>query len=209
MSSSAAPLTFHDLRKSYGSKEILSGFDGTFAPGRLGALVGPNGAGKTTLLRIAAALQFASSGSVSGEEVLYYGGFDTLPIHGTTADFRRALGLPTGSDGRRPLRTLSRGQLHSVGLEAALDLARHTILLDEPWTALEPDARENLNDRLTRMKSVGHVIVCSTHDLGEVARIADDVVLLKSGSAVWRRREDEPHVQFDRDAILELYRRGA
>jgi hypothetical protein len=41
-----------------------------------------------------------------------------------------------------------------------------------------------------------------------VARIAADVVLLRSASAVWRRREDEPYVQFDRDAILELYRRG-
>jgi ABC-2 type transport system ATP-binding protein len=204
---SSAGLGLQDIHKSYGSRVVLRGFSGTFLPGRLGALVGPNGAGKTTLLRIAAGLQFADHGSVTSADIVYYGGFDSLPVAGTVTSLRRALGLTPAQPGRDgSLRALSRGQLHSAGLDAAIDMGRSILLLDEPWTSLEPDARERLNERLRLIASEGRVVVCSSHDLDEVARIADDVVLINAGASIWRRRENEAEGRFDRDAILELYR---
>lgn len=206
---SPSGLVMQGVRKSYGSHAVLCGFSGTFLPGRLGALVGPNGAGKTTLMRIAAGLQFADGGTISSPEIVYYGGFDSLPLGGTVAALRRALGIPPLPGGpNRSLRTLSKGQLHQAGLDAALDLRRPVILLDEPWTSLEPDARERLNDRLRSVAAEGRVVLCSSHDLDEVARIADDVVLIKGGASIWRRREDEDGGRFDRDAILHLYHSG-
>lgn len=201
-----ADVVFEGVAKSYGSNEVLRSFSGRFQGRRLCALVGPNGVGKTTLLRIAAGLQRPDRGSVLGDRVLYYGGFDTLPVRGTVNSFRRALGLGGVAVGDRRLNTLSRGQLHGVGLAAALDLAPPCLLLDEPWTALEPDAREELNRHLAALVARGHAVACSTHDLDEVARIADDVVLLRAGEAIWRRREDEDNARFDREAILQLYR---
>ncbi|HEX9986230.1 MAG TPA: ATP-binding cassette domain-containing protein [Thermoanaerobaculia bacterium] len=201
-------LRIEGVSKSYGSTAVLSALTATFRGGRIGALVGPNGAGKTTLLRIAAGLQRAESGTVRSQRpILYYGGFDTLPVRGTENVLRKALGLPHRTGGEQKLKTLSRGQLHSVGLRAAIDLRPPVLLLDEPWTALEPDAREELNQTLTRLAGAGHLVLCSTHDLDEVARIVDDILFLKKSAApVWRAREEQDSARFDRDELLRLYR---
>jgi ABC-type multidrug transport system ATPase subunit len=194
-------LQLESIRKSYGSHDVLRGFTGTFAPGRIAALIGPNGAGKTTLLRIAAGLQIADGGTVSRVKTVYYGGFDTMPLRGKVSQFRRALGLAAEGDSRK-LSTLSRGELQRVGLSAALELPADALLLDEPWTALEPDAREELDRELQRI-AADRIVVCSTHDLDQVSRIADDWVFLAAGTALWKKREDGIATRED---LLRLYR---
>lgn len=200
-------LVLEAVTKSYGKVVVLRGVDGAFQPGRVGALVGPNGAGKTTLMRIAAGLQRADSGTVRSSEVVYYGGFDTLPVGGTVNRFRRTLGLaPVDELGGRRMSRLSRGQLQRVGLDAAFELERGTLLLDEPWTSLEPDAREDLNGRLVETARPGRVVVVSSHDLDEVARVANDVAFLRDGKAIWKTREEMGPAGFDRSLLLELFR---
>ncbi len=207
MSGDAGELVLKGVTKSYGDLVVLRDVEGAFHPGRVGALVGPNGAGKTTLLRIIAGLQRPDSGALTSREPVYYGGFDTLPVSGTVDRFRRALGLaPAVLLGGRRMSRLSRGELHRVGLDAVFDLGRRTLLLDEPWTALEPDAREDLNRRLVDAAVAGCVIVVSTHDLDEVARVADDVAFLREGRAVWKSREDLAPGGFDRGLLLGLFR---
>ncbi|MDQ6801082.1 MAG: hypothetical protein M3041_09625 [Acidobacteriota bacterium] len=141
---------------------------------------------------------------MSRGKVLYYGGFDLLPIRDTVNHLRRALGLEPAADGAKRLSKLSRGELHRIGLDLAFELAPDVLLLDEPWTALEPDAREELNVRL-RSTVEGRVVVCSSHDLDEVARVADDVVFLAEGLALWKRRDDDA-APFDRDDLIRVYR---
>lgn len=207
MSLPGSGLAFAGVEKSYGGKSVLRGFTGDFVPGRIAALVGPNGAGKTTLLRIAAGLQRSDAGGVTGGSTLYYGGFDALPLHGTVRQFRAAVGLAaTSGDDRRILARLSRGELQRVGLDIALELAPDVLLLDEPWTALEPDARAELNERLQSAARSDRVVICSSHDLDEVARVADDVVFLTRGVADWKRREDFQDGAFDRDDLVQTYR---
>ncbi len=199
-------LELHDVSRSYGRSTVLSRVSLAFEPGRLAALVGPNGAGKTTLLRISAGLVRRDSGRISSTPCLYYGGGELLPIRGTENGLRRSLGLEALEGGTRGLGTLSRGQLHLVGLRAALDVEGPALLLDEPWTALEPDARERLNERVLSRARGGGVVVCSTHDLDEVARIADDVVFLRDGKASLHRREDQPGGEFRRERLLDFFR---
>lgn len=201
---SPSGLELDGLRKSYGSREVLRGFSARFLPGRVAALVGPNGAGKTTLLRIIARLQFADAGTTRSGRVLYYGGFDSVPVHRRVNGLRQALGLEPVPGGDRRLSRLSRGELHSAGLDIAFELAPEVLLLDEPWTALEPDARESLNARLRRAVK-DRVVICSSHDLDEVARVADDVVFLRDGTGVWKSREDGD-AGFERDELIRLYR---
>jgi ABC-type multidrug transport system ATPase subunit len=199
-----AELTLHGVRKRYGTTEVLKGFTGTFSRGRVAALVGPNGAGKTTLLRIAAGLQFADEGTVSNPGGLYYGGFDLLPIKARINAFRRSLGLGPVAGGARNLAKLSRGELQQVGLQASFDLEPRVLFLDEPWTALEPDARDELNARI-RGTAADRITICSSHDIDEVARVADEVIFLANGIGTLHRREDDAG-SLDRDAILASYR---
>lgn len=199
-------LHLRDVCRSYGPASVLSGISLSFSPGRLAALVGPNGAGKTTLLRIAAGLIHADAGEVSGGRCLYYGGHEVLPVLGSENGLRRSLGLEPIPGATRTLGKLSRGQLHLVGLRAALDLDAPCLLLDEPWTSLEPDARENLNERIVARVRDGGVVVCSTHDLDEVARIADDVVFLRDGTGSLHRREEQAGGEFRRDRLLDFFR---
>ncbi len=199
-------LEIRGVSRSYGRTTVLSEVSLSFEPGRLVALVGPNGAGKTSLLRIAAGLIRADSGEVSAAGCLYYGGHEVLPVLGTENVLRRSLGLAPIEGGTVRLGRLSRGQLHLVGLRAVLDIEGPALLLDEPWTALEPDARERLNGRIFERARAGNVVVCSTHDLDEVARIADDVVFLRDTNATLHRREDQPGGEFRRDRLLDFFR---
>ncbi|MEO8033791.1 MAG: AAA family ATPase [Acidobacteriota bacterium] len=116
-------------------------------------------------------------------------------------DLRQAVHLPATPEGDRRLSKLSRGELQRVGLDIALGIAPEVLLLDEPWTGLEPDARIELSERIKAAAS-GRVIICSSHDLDEVARLADDVVFLGRGVGTWRSREEA----FDRDELMRLYR---
>jgi ABC-2 type transport system ATP-binding protein len=199
----AATLSVHDVWKAYGGLAVLKGVSCTFTEGRIAAIVGPNGAGKTTFMRIAAGLQRADKGVVDSRQALYYGGFDTLPRHGRVNDLRRALSLLPVAGGQRKLAVLSRGELQRVGLDAALDLNPRILFLDEPWSALEPDAREELNARLSST-SQQRITICSSHDLDEVARQADEVFFLANGVITREARGEQG--AFDRERLLASYR---
>ncbi len=202
-----ASIIIGELWRSYGKHAVLRGISCSFEAGRVTALVGPNGAGKTTLLRITAGLMRFDSGTVSSCGGLYFGGFDSLPVHGTVSKLRGALGLKSEPSQRRQrIQRLSRGEQQRVGLDIVFDLDRESILLDEPWTALEPDARLELNGRLTREAQSGKVVVCSSHDLDEVARVADEIVFLSEGRAFSKSRA-EFSTSMDREALMKHFRR--
>jgi len=203
VSAGFAAVDLREIWKSYGTLAVLKGVNCTFTQGLITTIVGPNGAGKTTLMRIAAGLQHADRGAVRALPSLYYGGSETLPRRGRVNDLRRALGLPSVAGGERKIAVLSSGELQRVGLEAAFDLNPRVLFLDEPWSSLEPDAREELNERLT---ATAHqrITVCSSHDLDEVARIADEVLFLARG--VIDRQTRVGGAPFDRERLLASYR---
>jgi ABC-type multidrug transport system ATPase subunit len=196
-----ASLVLDRIHKGYGDRPILKGFSAEFEPGRIAALVGPNGAGKTTLLRIIASLQRPDSGTVSSGRVLFFGGAELMPLRGTVDSLRQALGLAAGGDLRK-LAALSRGELQRIGLDVAFSAAPSVLLLDEPWGPLDPEGRATLNEELVAA-AAGRVILCSTHDLDEVARVADDVVFLRDGLAERWNRETTP---FERESLMRGFR---
>ena len=178
---------------------------GTFQPGRVTGVVGPNGAGKTTLLRIIAGLQRADGGRIARPDLAaYFGGFDTMPVGGCVDDLFRALVLPVGRD-RRKLSSLSRGELQQQGLRIIFDLSPRILLLDEPWTALEPHVREELNHRLIDFALRDAIVICSSHDLDEIVRVADDIAFLHDGVAQWSTKESRGGRRATRDELLELF----
>ena len=182
--------------------------------GQVTALVGTNGAGKTTLLRTLSGALAPSAGDIQVEGASIGGPEDALPAgigivpddpfqpaHWSADDLviaqrrvephydprlvgtllRRARIEPSAQ-----LRRLSAGQRTRLLLAVALGIRPTLLMLDEPFAHLDPLARTEVIDEL-RVHHAGaedRTILLSTHDLGEIERFVDHVVLLHKGRVV-------------------------
>ncbi len=209
------------LRYAVGGTEILAGVDALVPDGEVTAVVGPSGAGKSTLLRTINRLIEPSSGEVyldgeptgsldplelrrrvgmvfqipalfgpSVREAVLYG----ARLAGRDADPERLLevvGLDPSMSGRAP-ETLSVGQQQRVSVARALALEPEALLLDEPTSALDEAARRKIEDLVGDLNArLGLTMVFVSHDLSQVGRVADRVVLLVEGKSVgeWERED--------------------
>jgi ABC-type methionine transport system ATPase subunit len=202
------------LRYVVGGVEILKGVDAGMPDGEITAVVGPSGAGKSTLLRAINRLIEPSSGEIylsgeptstldpselrrrvgmvfqvpalfgdSVEEAVLYG----ARLSGRDADPRRLLGM-VGLDaslaGRDP-QSLSVGQQQRATMARALALAPEALLLDEPTSALDEAARTRIEDLVRDLNArLGLTMVFVSHDLAQVERVADRVIVLAEGKSV-------------------------
>ncbi len=88
---------------------------------------------------------------------------------------------------RRPVRVYSRGMTQRLALARALLHAPELLLLDEPFSGLDPAAAARLEALLGELRRAGHAIVLSTHDLERVAALATRVAMLHRGRIAWAR----------------------
>ena len=181
--------------------------------GSVGVLLGPNGAGKSTLLRLIHGLLEPDAGSVrvlgldpirNADLVHASTGYmpDTPDVPGwmTASElfgFLQPL-YPTWSRSvverltqrfqvptSTPLLSLSRGQAAKVMLIATLGSAPRLVLLDEPFSGLDPLARRDLLAVfLEELHELGAAALVATHDLDIAARIADQVFVFEQGRLV-------------------------
>lgn len=95
------------------------------------------------------------------------------------------VGLDPRVYGRRYPKQLSGGQQQRIGVVRALAADPDIILMDEPFSALDPISREQLQDELVKLQGqLKKTIVFVTHDMDEALKIADQIVLMKSGIIV-------------------------
>ncbi len=91
---------------------------------------------------------------------------------------------PVRYRGRYP-KELSGGQQQRIGVARALAADPSIILMDEPFSALDPISREQLQDELVKLQAAVHkTIIFVTHDMDEALKIADEIVLMKDGHVV-------------------------
>ena len=209
------------LGYAVGGTEILKDVDIVIRDGGITAVVGPSGAGKSTLLRAINRLIEPTSGEVylngkptSGMDplglrrrvgmvfqgpALFGGSVDEAVLYGARlsgkdADPERLLemvGLSASLRERDPL-ALSVGQQQRVAIARALALQPEALLLDEPTSALDEAARRRIEDLVTDLNArLGLTMVFVSHDLSQVERVADHVVLLAGGrcEGEWGREE--------------------
>jgi ABC-type multidrug transport system ATPase subunit len=198
-------------RPRTGAPEALRGVTLRIQPGSVTAVVGPNGAGKTTLFGVALGFLTPSAGdaSIEGQDPrdwLARNGAGWLPerfappgawrvaetvrafarldglgaLAGTAArDTLDRFGLTTVAD--RSVGTLSRGLLQRVGLAQALVARHRLIVLDEPTGGLDPAGRAAFRETLAELRRDNVTILLASHDMAEIERTADSVVLLDDG----------------------------
>ncbi len=112
-------------------------------------------------------------------------GWGTERIHLRVTEMLGLVGLPAVSFGERRPHELSGGQRQRVGVARALAADPPLLLLDEPFGALDPVTRRELQDEFRAIaRRLGITAVFVTHDLVEATRVADRIALLSEGSVV-------------------------
>jgi len=203
------------VRKSWGSQLAVE-VDLDLPRGKTTVLLGPSGCGKSTLLRLCMGLVAPDAGTIRFDGaplardarrrigyVIQEGGLfphltavenvqlaardrPRADVDARVAMLAELVQLPTALLSRYPLE-LSGGQRQRVSLMRALVLDPEALLLDEPFGALDPIIRAELQQDLKRIaQRLGKTIVMVTHDLGDAATLADEVILLRAGHVVQR-----------------------
>ena len=198
------------LTRSFGSRVALREVSFTLAAGELVGIVGPNGAGKTTLLSILAGSLTPDAGTLAfgktardGREVGWVPQTPALYAKLTVAEnlrlFARLEGVAdiestvsrmlsqTALEDRagEPVGRLSGGNRQRVNIAIGLLSEPAVLLLDEPSAALDPRQRARLWEFITALAGAGTTIAFSTHDVSEVERFADRVLLLADGELLF------------------------
>jgi ABC-type multidrug transport system ATPase subunit len=186
-------LSFDEVTRRYGKKQILRGVTFCVDPGEAVGLIGPNGAGKTTLLRIGVGLLRPDTGLVSldGEpvgsalrrvSVGYFAGESTIPAQVRARKWLSLFHDVDRSADNRPVRVLSRGTRQLLGLRMIFSLQGiRLIVLDEPWEGLDPDASRWLTESLRARRDGGTAVLVSSHRLHDLANVCDRYVFLDRG----------------------------
>src|SRR5690625_5126719 len=118
--------------------------------------------------------------------------WDKAQIHRRVIELLDMVNLdPDTYMGRYPSE-LSGGQQQRIGVIRALAAEPSTILMDEPFSALDPISREQLQDELLRLQTeINKTIIFVTHDMDEALKIADQIILMKDGEIVQQGSPDD------------------
>lgn len=203
-----------DLNKSYGSRAVLQNLNLKILPGEIYGLLGPNGAGKTTTINLICNFLQADSGSmwlnqqpldrrskfligVAPQENLLYDsltcaenltffarlyGFSGLACQQRVQHCLEAVGL--GDRASTSVENLSGGMLRRMNIAIALIHQPKLLILDEPTTGLDIEARYQLWELIRQLQKQGMTILLTTHLLEEAERLCQRIGILKGGSIV-------------------------
>ncbi|MEJ2610070.1 MAG: ABC transporter ATP-binding protein [Candidatus Thiodiazotropha sp.] len=209
-SQDTAMIQVRELVFDYPAKRALHSVSFDIQPGRITALVGPNGAGKSTLLRCLAALSRPFSGSVRihGFDTLaqprkvhhclgylsdFFGLYDQLSVRRCLLHACRTHGVsdaqvePTAECLNLtpylhiPAGDLSRGLRQRLAIGQSIIHQPAVLLLDEPASGLDPEARASLSTLFLELRDQGMTLLVSSHILAELADYASEVLIIESG----------------------------
>lgn len=199
------------VSRSFGSTQVLKDVDFTIQPGLMTGFVGGNGAGKTTTMRILLGVLEPSSGRITVDgspmSANYRAGIGYMPeerglypkmpvleqivylarLHGVSKQraTERAEALLTrlGLEDRMKddLESLSLGNQQRAQIAAALTHEPHALVLDEPFSGLDPMAVENTLEVLRDVANTGAPVLFSSHQLEVVERLCDELVIIADG----------------------------
>lgn len=215
------PLFIDGLRKSYGDLKVLDGMSFTVRPGEIYGFVGANGAGKTTTMRIALGVLTTDGGEVRLgdvplddtsrrtigympeerglypkekvlDQLIYFArlhGMDAATAKDRAESLLATLNLT--ERGGDKVDTLSLGNQQRVQLAAALVHDPEVLVLDEPFSGLDPIAVGVMSRVLRERADRGIPVVFSSHQLDLVERLCDRVGIIRDGRMLAEGTIDE------------------
>lgn len=205
-------LLIEGLTKNFDGKRILDGVDLAVGKGEVFALLGPNGAGKTTMIRIILDIFRPDEGTVSilgapfsektKDRIGYLpeeGGLDRKMKVITAIRFFAGLKGMKNPDPEieswlscmklseyrdKKVGELSKGMSRRLQFIIAVIHRPEILILDEPFFGLDPVNKKQIKDILLALKNQGMTIIMSTHQMDEVEKMCDRLLMLNHGKTV-------------------------
>lgn len=206
-------LELKNVKKSFEDKEILHGISFSVESGKALGLLGRNGAGKTTTIRIIMDVFHANAGEIlldgvkfkpDGSQVGYLPEERGLYPKKIIQDQMVYLAMLRGMTKKnalvssakwleklqvseytnRKLETLSKGNQQKVQLAATLVGEPKIVILDEPFSGLDPVNSQILKDVIAELINEGKIVIFSSHQMSYVEEFCDDIVIIDHGDVI-------------------------
>lgn len=224
-------LEVRNLKKSFGETEVLHGISFAVESGSALGLLGRNGAGKTTTIRILMDVFKADDGSVLldgkpfeprkhqigylpeerglypkktvSEQLVYLGmlrGMSAKQAKESTKKWLERMGVLEYEN--RKLETLSKGNQQKVQLAQTLICDPEIVILDEPFSGLDPVNSQILKDVIKEQIQAGRLVIFSSHQMSYVEEFCEDIAILNHGEVVLSGDLREIKREFGRDRLV-------
>lgn len=225
-------LEVKDLSKSFGDYKAVDGLSFTINEGQIMGLIGQNGAGKTTTFRLILDFLQADQGEIlwngrklSTKEynIIGYlpeerGLYPRVTVQDQLIYFARLRGKTRKEispkidewmdkfqvKGKKTdkVKTLSKGNQQKIQLIATLIHEPELVILDEPFSGLDPVNAELLKNGIIELKEKGSCVIFSSHNMDNVEKICDHLVMLNNGAPVLKGDVHEIRESFGRTKIF-------
>lgn len=231
MTNNNATVSIDRITKSFGEFKAVNDLSLAVYAGRVYGLLGPNGAGKTTTIRMIVNITAPDSGHIKvfgqqitpelqdqigylpeerglykkmkvGDQIKYFAALKN--VNGKEADERinRWLGRMKLSEWKmKKASELSKGMQQKVQFINAVIHEPRLLILDEPFSGLDPVSTDLLKEVILELKSAGKTIIFSTHQMEVAERICDDICLINHSRKVLEGSIREVKRGFQRNAV--------
>ena len=224
-------LEVKDITKSFGDKQVLHGISFEVQSGRALGLLGRNGAGKTTTIRILMDVFRANSGEVllDGEkfnqrkhligylpeerglypkkkvieQMVYLGrirGISKSEAVANSKKWLKRLGVLEYENAK--LETLSKGNQKKVQLASTLVCDPDIVILDEPFSGLDPVNSKILQDVVMELIGQNKIVIFSSHQMSYVEEFCKDIVIINKGDVVLSGDLDNIKREFGKNQLV-------
>lgn len=224
-------LEVKEIRKSFGDKEILHGISFCVESGKALGLLGRNGAGKTTTMRIVMDVFHANSGQIllDGKpfvrsrhkigylpeerglypkrtvisQMIYLARLRGISLAQARESSKRWLSrLEIAEYENRKLETLSKGNQQKVQLAATLVCDPDIVILDEPFSGLDPVNSQILKDVVNELIADNRIVIFSSHQMSYVEEFCDNIAIINQGEVVLAGELKEIKKEYGRNRLM-------
>ena len=228
-------LEIKNISKEYHNHLAVDHVSFTIPPKCIFGLLGPNGAGKTSLIRIITGISGADSGSVHlngkpingirhsrigylpeerglykkmkvGDHLIYLArlkGLSSIEAKRKVIQWMKRLDIATWWN--KKIEELSKGMQQKVQFIATVVHDPDLLILDEPFTGLDPINTNLIKSEIQRLRTAGTSIVFSTHRMEQVEEICEEIVLINNGTNVLEGKVSEIKQEFKQHRYLIEY----
>jgi ABC-2 type transport system ATP-binding protein len=224
-------ITLDRVSKRFGTHVAVNDLSLDVPEGSIYGFIGPNGSGKTTTIRMIMHILLPDSGRISvlgrgdtraarddigflPEErglykkmqvrqlLRYYGGLkgrDRKTLDPVIDEWLERLGLTSWAD--KKIDALSKGMAQKVQFISAIVVKPRLVILDEPFSGLDPVNAQALKDAVLELRRQGVTVVFSTHDMGTAERLCDRIFMIYRGNKVLDGTLDEVQSRYGHDTV--------